>query len=66
MILKEWLKKNELKAYEISKGVGVSQATIYRNLRTGKKFSPETCVKIEIYTKGEVDRCECMWPELSK
>jgi len=66
MILKDWLEKNNLKAYEISKGIGISQGTLYRNLKSGKKFRPETCEKIENFTKGEVDRVEAMWPELSK
>lgn len=63
MILKEWLKKEGVKAYVFAYRVGVAPATIYRSISGHQRMSARYAVRIEEETKGHVSRTEAMWPE---
>ena len=63
MILKDWLKKEDIKPYVFAKSIGMAPATIYRNLAGQQRMSARFAVKVEEKTNGEVSRTECMWPE---
>ena len=63
MILREWLKKEDTKAYVFANKIGIAPATLYRSMGGQQRLSARYAVKIEDLTKGEVSRSEAIWPE---
>ena len=63
MLLKDWLKKEDVKPYTFAKSIGMASATIYKNLSGQHRMSARYAVKIEAKTNGEVSRAEAIWPE---
>ena len=63
MLLKDWLKKNNISGNSLAGALGLSAPTIYR-VSIGKgRLSPKIAVLIEAATKGQVTRTELMFPE---
>lgn len=63
MILKDWLKKNNISPNRFSKMIGADPSTIYRTLSEEQKVTPRYAKLIEEATNGEVSRLEAIWPE---
>jgi len=66
MNLREYLKAKRLRPYRFAIMVGMSPATLYRNLAGKTRMSANLAVKIEQFTKGEITRAEAMWPNIKK
>ena len=64
MILKDWIKKENIKAYKFAKKIGMAKATIYKTLAGQQRMSSKFAVIVEKATNGEVSRTEAVWPEI--
>lgn len=64
MLLKEWLKKNNMNIPQFAKKMEVNASGIYKYIYGAKRLSPEMAVRIEEFTNNEVTRVEALWPEL--
>lgn len=63
MLLKQWLKREEIPPYKFAKKMGISPATLYRNLNGERRMTAKHAVIVERLTDREVTRTEAMWPE---
>ncbi len=63
MLLRDWLKKNNVKAYKFAAEIGIAAATLYRSMGGKQRLSARYGVRIEEVTNGEVSRLEAIWPE---
>lgn len=66
MILKDWLKKENVPAYKLAAKLDLSPAALYSSMRGVSRMSPKLAVIIEEFTKGEVSRTEAIWPEMKQ
>ena len=63
MLIKDYLKKNEISIYEFTRKVGIDPGNFRAYLHGRRGMSPRVAVMIEQATLGIVSRCECIWPE---
>lgn len=63
MILKDWLKINNENIHSFAKKNHFGLATIYKSIAGTRKVSVSTAVKISKATKGQVTKCEALFPE---
>lgn len=54
MRLKEWLIKNKIKPYHLSKVLDISPVTLHRHIVKERPLRGNIAIKIERYTKGKV------------
>ena len=63
MLLKDWLKKNNMGFYKFASEVGFHPSFLYAVMKGEKRIGRKLAIKIEKYTSGEVSRSELLWPE---
>lgn len=63
MTLREWLDNNEIKPWRFAKEHGFCAPHIYQYLNGDRNIGPNTAVRIEEATNGEVDRRDALWPK---
>ena len=54
MRLKEWLLKNKIKPFHLSKVLDISPVTLHRHLVKERPLGGNIAIKVERYTKGKV------------
>ena len=54
MKLKDWLLKNKIKSYHLSKVLDISPVTIHRHLVKERPLRGNIAIRVERYTKGKV------------
>jgi DNA-binding transcriptional regulator YdaS (Cro superfamily) len=62
VILKDWLKREDIQTYHFCNAIGISSPSIYKSINGTHTLSSRSALKIEAVTDGAVPREHAMFP----